>query len=49
MAAPYDVNLRIVASDADPDDVRLYEPGVADPAPPAEGTPPLRTMMGMGR
>ena len=48
MAAPYDVYLRIVPPDPDPDDVRLY-PFEAD-APPVGGeTPPLRTMMGMGR
>lgn len=50
MAAPYDVNLRNVPSDAASNDVRLYEPGVADaPPPPGGETPPLRTMMGMGR
>lgn len=44
-----EVHLRTVPSDADADDVRLYDPTQPDsPVPPSE-TPPLRTMMGMGR
>lgn len=41
-----DVFLRAVPSDADEDDVRLYDPTVPDPPPP--GGPTVDQLMMMG-